>query len=338
MDKSLSAKIDNLRIILCLGVIAIHSYISTPFVSSNWSITFLSKSLPLVCVPAFFFISGLLYGVRYNSSTSTQKFYLRRTSSLLVPYLLWNLIAFLVRLSVKHSFLSDYTSGSYNFESVWDAAISIFWTPELIPLWFLRNLFIFSISFPLLRYSIKKNRILTISILFLLDEFLSISGLFMFGLGTLIATTISQDSFSRFIGKSRWMLPLYLTVAIGVNSFTIEKTIISELLISASQIAGTFGLLAWIPSAKRYGSLSAAAIAFLYFSHGIVSPYITKGLDILIPADSSLLFLLQYMADFVLIVMVPYTGYLVLSHLCPRLTALLTGFRKKSARQQTTVL
>ena len=118
-------------------------------------------------VPGFFFISGFLFFL--SKKTYSQK--LRtRVHTLLIPYLLWNLMLLILYLiawavgypqDINGRSLTEYTITDY---------IRLFWdrgsfddgnfVPLLCPLWYIRNLFIVSILSPLFYYLIKYARVI----------------------------------------------------------------------------------------------------------------------------------------------------------------------------------
>ena len=116
-------------------------------------------------VPAFFFISGYLFFVSKKSYGKKLK---TRFHTLLIPYLLWNLIL----LSIYIILYAIGYPQNINSKSILDFSIidylRLFWdrgsydegnfVPLLCPLWYIRNLIIMSIFSPLLYYIIKYAR------------------------------------------------------------------------------------------------------------------------------------------------------------------------------------
>ena len=96
-----------------------------------------SQTLVKVAMPAFFVISGYLFFAnvtQWNAQTYWQKMK-RRIKSLLIPYIIWNLL-----MAVKLQTFS----------------LSIFWEPANMPLWFLRDLMAVSLLTPIIHIGIKK--------------------------------------------------------------------------------------------------------------------------------------------------------------------------------------
>ena len=116
-------------------------------------------------VPGFFFISGYLFFLSKKSYTQKIK---SRVHTLLIPYLIWNILLLLLYViayvigypqDINGRHLADYNFMDY---------IRLFWdrgsyddgnfVPLLCPLWYIRNLLIMSILSPILYYIIRYAR------------------------------------------------------------------------------------------------------------------------------------------------------------------------------------
>lgn len=163
----LSEAISWLRFPLIVFIICLHS-MTTVVMPGEYALYFralypVSQWLGESAVPAFFFISGYLFFI-------SKKNYLQklntRVHTLLIPYLLWNLI--MLALYVL-AYLSGHPQEIYD-RSIADYSIAdylrLFWDrghfdmgnfmPVLCPLWYIRNLLIMSVLSPLLYLMIKK--------------------------------------------------------------------------------------------------------------------------------------------------------------------------------------
>lgn len=96
-----------------------------------------SQTLVKVAMPTFFVMSGYLFFAnveKFNKEIYQQKLW-RRIKTLLIPYIIWNLL-----MAAKLKMFS----------------LSIFWTPANMPLWFLRDLMIVSLLTPIIYIGVRK--------------------------------------------------------------------------------------------------------------------------------------------------------------------------------------
>lgn len=96
-----------------------------------------SQTLVKVAMPAFFVMSGYLFFAnveQFSKEIYSQKMR-RRIKTLLIPYIIWNLL-----MAVKLK--------SFNLCS--------FWTPANMPLWFLRDLMIVSLLSPIIYIGVRR--------------------------------------------------------------------------------------------------------------------------------------------------------------------------------------
>lgn len=188
MDKNISKSIDFLRFPLAIAVVFLH----LPGKYTNWSewswhswanfsgcdiLSLSTNVLFQVAVPIFFFISGYLFSYSYSGGGA--KLFIKKTKSLLLPYLIWNLIALLLLVSIKmmgvlihgndiepiiemlkpsnlfYAFCGNFSQGSP-------------YAPIDSPLWFIRNLYFFFLMSPILLYVIKKTNGIIVGCLFLI--------------------------------------------------------------------------------------------------------------------------------------------------------------------------
>lgn len=176
-----------------------------------------SHVLPSCAVPMFFLFSGYLYFYKMNewNKNAFLNKTKRRVKSLLIPYVLWIIIAFIVALSIiacsnilhcgelKINELCRFIGG-VTWKLLWDINVSEggYWClgllksygmtyPMIYPFWFVRNLLILVLLTPIIHYLIKrlgKWFIFTLGVLYLTNIWvqyppLRIDGVFYFCLG-----------------------------------------------------------------------------------------------------------------------------------------------------------
>lgn len=178
MNKSLSETIDFLRFPLACMVVLLH----LPGKYTNWSsysfldflsfsiydyLTLMTNIIGQIAVPVFFCISGYLFycddKIKYQSKMKS------RTKSVLVPYLLWNVIALFLMVIVKGigvilnnrdiqgliDYLSPINIVKYilgNFDNLYT------WQPIDAPLWFIRDLYIMFLLYPVIYFLLRRYK------------------------------------------------------------------------------------------------------------------------------------------------------------------------------------
>lgn len=333
MEAELSKKIANLRLPLCLGVIAIHSYsaaMELPDLLEKAIVNFFAISLPSVCVPVFFVISGYLLGHRHN--ICDRKDYLnllkKRSVSLLLPFVVWNLLAFTVRLAVKKSPFGHLTSSVYSFDSPFDFLISVLWTPELEPLWFVRNLMLFVAAYPIVLWLVKHFKAFSLLLFYCLDNYCDMSGLFYFGGGVWCACALPEHGNSQALNRFRWLICIFIAGAL-LKSFTSLAVFDNAVFSSLWHLCGVIGVIAVCPGDKSHAPVSSGGVFFLYAVHGLLSTYIIKGL--LMICGDALPGVVNYFICYVLIVAASYIAWLVCRRLPHTVLSLLTGSRQSAS-------
>ena len=170
--------ISQLRFPMIVLVTFAHSYgrVADDFslLSSDWSVyeflkLLVSQTLVKVAVPVFFIISGYLFfrSLEQWSWKVWRHKLVRRCVTLLLPYLLWNLLMVLKLHEFNWHFFWD-----YNFQ----AGMQIDWfgkeqwltAPANMPLWFLRDLIMMSLISPLVWLAIRRLGVWLIAFLTLL--------------------------------------------------------------------------------------------------------------------------------------------------------------------------
>ena len=165
----LSAAITWLRFPLIFLIILLHCYSVQRLEGSHG--TYFKVLYPFSLwlgetgVPGFFFISGFLF---FLSKKAYYQKLQARSHTLLIPYLLWNLILLTLYLvSWAVGYPQDINGRSITGFTIIDY-VRLFWdrgsfddgnfVPLLCPLWYIRNLLIMSILSPILYYIIRYAR------------------------------------------------------------------------------------------------------------------------------------------------------------------------------------
>ncbi len=187
--------ISYLRFPLTIGVVFIHNDLAKNGLSIHgvqyglncpdwyyYIITFFSDVLPRLCVPMFFFFSGFLFFYHTDFNTNVYKKKIRsRIKTLLVPYLLWNVIAIVLNFVYKLPFLSSVFPNASHIDFSVARFFNTFFAnnnnrgifvspitdpldnigsnyyPIDFPLWFVRDLMVMVLISPIIYWFIKRT-------------------------------------------------------------------------------------------------------------------------------------------------------------------------------------
>lgn len=154
--------IDLLKVILTVGIVCRHATWAdiAPDLSAFQIVTQIIVKITSICVPLFFVLSGYLFFL--NAPQKPEAGYFlgklkKRIYSLLIPYLIANVIAFACYWAAKRYFPS-LVSGFFgdNLKNL----IFVFWTgPVNLSLWFIRELIICCLLSPLVWLLVRYTRI-----------------------------------------------------------------------------------------------------------------------------------------------------------------------------------
>ena len=213
--------IDTAKLLLMLGVVLIHSNFSTNFkdISPIGKIVMLWGSVNIAgcCVPIFFILSGFLFF--HNIDKFSKTVYLSklhsRIRSLLIPYILWNLVAavlFIFKVKVL---------GFPGYDVIVDNHIRVlhfikgFWDlnngyPYEFSFWFIRSLMIFVVLSPLVWLIASDRRIIASLFMVLLVFDIDLYGIEYFALGA----TFARQGKTAKIYDSKYVTLLFLGVTL----------------------------------------------------------------------------------------------------------------------------
>lgn len=334
MSKTISEVISNLRFPMCIAVVCIHSA-AFSCGKSGWVSFFLNLLghwLPSVAVPCFFFISGYLSAKQDNFSSSSAYFSLlkRRSMTLLLPYLIWNIIAFVISLIVNLSPIGVYASGNVDdFSSFSELLIYLFWEPRVIPLWFVRNLILLTIASPVVYYLTKRVPLLSLIVCYLVcccDEAYFISGLFYYCAG--MAARL-YASLGKCLSRGIWLFPLFLCWAL-LSAADIIPNGFGDFIDQPILLAGVIGSISICSQLK--GSLaeifkSDGLVFFVYAMHGIITPYVIKSIRIVYHPSTCVANLSCFFVTFAASLLICISIYALMARYAKSATCLLTGSR-----------
>lgn len=363
-DELLSKTISYLRFPLTVGVVFIHNRMTTVNIQGeemnygdlwpwlSYIITFFSYVVSAVSVPLFFFISGFLffYKVDFCKDVYRKKLKSRR-DTLLVPYLIWNFMAFLILLTQMHPrfsslfpLLSDYRIDITEF-------LSYFWakylpmdpvgeveTPLNPSLWFVRDLMLLAIASPLVYWVIKRLKspaILLLCIVWFFDlgkqvglYGMSQQSIFFFPLGAYFS--INRINFIEFVRNAQWAPCIYAVLAVADTisdgqpyNYWFHNTGILTGLIAVTYIVST--LLR--QDKVRISQFLSGSSFFVFAAHELFIGKFMKALVMIIQPQSPYVVLLLYFLIPIATILVCLGAYWLLSRWAPGMAKVLTGGR-----------
>ena len=158
--------ISQLRLPMIILVTFAHSYGGVEegysLLASEWNTyeflkLLVSQTLVKVAMPVFFIISGYLFFanvVQWNANVYKQKM-LRRFKTLLIPYLIWNMLMAIKLKTFSWSMLWVYWKPA-GIQTDWFGQEQLMTAPANMPLWFLRDLIVVLLLTPILYILIRK--------------------------------------------------------------------------------------------------------------------------------------------------------------------------------------
>lgn len=117
---------------------------------------FCAGNIGFITVPLYYIVAGFLFFQHYDNSIESYRSKItKRIRSLLIPYLLWNLIAFVVYTYIQHTM-----EPSQFMESFWVVSTKGGHSPADGPLWFIRTLMLLMVASPVFYY-VANNKFCT---------------------------------------------------------------------------------------------------------------------------------------------------------------------------------
>lgn len=311
MDKVLSKAFDLLRFPLAILVVFLHID-NAPKISVwghdwNWNeglalyemTIILVDTIAKIAVPCFFFISGYLFFIRIKVFTVAvyKDKITRRIRSLLVPYLIWNLLA-VAYLYATQGIMPD-------------SFARVFLAPANFPLWFLRDLIIMVVASPVI-YCIAKYAksigLIVMTVLYVSDVipvlvYCLFSSVYFFYLGCYCS---QRRGFAKAIKGNLHVLCMSASVlfwaAIVLYGYVIGKYVLLAFLITGTFCSISIGCR-FVEKGIKVMPVLVASSFFIYLSHKLGATYIAKVLFTVLPDNYYVLTLRFLVAPFVAVLM-----------------------------------
>lgn len=311
-----------------------------------------------ISVPIYLFISGFVFFKRIDRySFDIYKNKIRnRIHSLLVPYLIWNLLELLLVFFIHFTSLKTYSASNVNLNLSLQNILSCFWIynghlvesgvaavqnnslfPLNTPLWFIRNLFCITLVTPILYVILKRIGccvmlgflgvwILSLLSSFpLLNQFFSV--LFFFSIGAYIAIHKVDVVvlFNRFFRISVWIY-----IGGSILSIVINNYIISDIFKRISILGVLIMLYNWalrrvqLKNYKKSTFLSSSSM-FLYLVHALICMRLYKIMLLIIKPNDNIGIVCCLFITYAVVIIVLLLLYYIMRKYTPRFTMILTG-------------
>lgn len=292
-----------------------------------------SQGICRVAVPLFYLISGYLFyiGLRDWNYGQYAKKLKKRIFSLLIPYLLWNIIACAIYIFSRCILRNEFTLCDINiFEILW--ADSSGW-PKDVPMWFVRDLMVVCILSPIVYWWVKNLRllgILIIAILHISNLWIPVSGFsststLFFAIGCYFQ--ISGNDITSFAHKYRivsYSVSVLLLISIVLCWGNIP---VNGHLHSAFMIFGSFATISIICNIKVntnhvvYKRITEASF-FIYAIHNIGIVGVKRIVNKCIGFNIAGYFLIS-----IITFIVSYMIYIFMKRFTPKTLKILNGNR-----------
>ncbi len=347
-DSLKSKVISFLRFPLIVAVTYIHcepSAISDYKLSGAYELLyiFVREILAGAAVPRFFVISGFLFFVKGPLTPSAYVSKLKkRIQSLLIPYIIWNLLYWGIFILKSKILPGDLSIGALTHLTTTEF-LRMFWNlrsgfyPMCAQFWFLRDLMVMMVLSPIIYICVKYLKLLFVVIFGLMWIFnfgweitgLSITSIFFFSVGAYIA--LFKINFVKFSKYGILVFFIMYTILSSVALYSIGNpmmerfktlSILCEMIciIGLTTIFIRRGL--WEPN----NFLSESSF-FIYASHQIILAILVKQLVSLLSPMDGLKLTIIFLVSPIIIICVSLIIYWQMRKTMPLLTKILTGGR-----------
>lgn len=325
--------------------------------------TLLGKTITLSATSVFFLISGFLffYHVDRIDNELIKGKIRKRFHSLLIPYLLWNLLAVSTILGVKYltgTLLSEDVSVKNCIEYFWcnnqwftDRTNILGWSammtgPADLPLWYLRDLIVVTLFSPILYVAIrylKKCFIAVLSVIYVFNLWIPISGFSVHALmfwSTGAYLSINRKPITCDMKKTpqillygaTFILMMVVTWLKYANQYIVLSDILHRIVTLGLIVIylNTFTILVQKKQNVAIPAVLVSSAFFVYAVHDfpVIGPiHIISRLQCFWPAKESIEALIYLIIPFI-VYAVSVVIYALMLRVVPRLAILLSGGRK----------
>lgn len=301
---------------------------------------FFQEAICRSAVPVFFIISGYLFFQNINQldKNAYKSKVSSRIRTLLIPYLLWNLIAMIENL-IKHlPILSSVFPNIHKQIIDLNYFVGAFWVmpnggcPILYPFWYIRDLMVLIVISPIIYYMVKRIKMFLPISLFIgmlceirLLPGLSLSSMFFFSIGCYWAL-FKKDVFpNMYLVGSCLLCWIPLALADTMTRISCMHTL--SVVCGAGAIC-CLGVLAKNSLHLSPNKQLQKTIFFIFAVHAILLGYISKVVFLALPSNNEWLCLILHLSVFILTMLSSIVSYNLMNKYFPKACILLTGGRK----------
>lgn len=348
--KNRDYNIDKIRIVLAIFIVYIHAFNQTPandnacIIWSNGYFDFIrifiSQGITRVGVPMFalfagYFFGGNVFGLEFYKSKIKN-----RINSVLIPYVVWNIIAFIFLF--LYAYLTHKTTSIADYAEHWGGLYGMFinWghTPIDGPLWFMRDLLITIVVSPILYYLLTRLKVFFLILLYLvylsgvLDSIMPITILTFFSIGyyyKIFGLQVQGNSKYRKV-----VLPLsIISLAVSCIYYNINDYYY-YIAIKFFQISASYLILSLNTKKKIKKTFLGFVLTdlgpfslFLYASHYIVTLPLVALVSERVCPKSDVCYTVCFLLKPIIVTYITYIIYRGLKYAMPKFLSFLIGGR-----------
>ena len=330
-----------------IGVVLIHCNITVYVTTECFGrslVAFLSSWFSGICVPSFYFVSGLLFFRNLNGNI--KKKITGRIHSLGVPYLIWNVLGLLCLLLKRTMFaplFPQYSAVDITLRSIIDG----FWANTLLGvdniypydfvMWFVRNLIVV-IPIATIVYKLLSDKLwILIPILLLqipdfgIQDYGLLKAFSFFYVGGVSGRWLDiYQSHSKFLSQRETLLVAVVSISLYIMANAFFKSL--QLVLFISTIVCIFGIILLIQrvtplNSKIEQAENYKALFFIYCAHGLWVTIANRVVLDIINPNNSFLIIVAYLTLFLMFWYVDLLLFIVSNRFFPKVTKILTGGR-----------
>ena len=356
MDRLTSRAFSFLRFPLIVAVIVIHCnlLVKNPELEAKpvfYFLFFVTMKLVCLAVPLFFLMSGYLFFKEgYLDCESYKKKLARRVQTVLIPYLLWNVV-YLVILGLMQLIKPDtlFILHKHIAEFRWQDFLWIFWDISQITglvddqraclvgaFWFLQCLFVLFLVSPIIYIVIKYLRHLTLLLIgvFYFTDLIPIlpgihyNAITFYMLGAYLS--IMRIDFMGIVKRIPVYVDLLMIMIAVLISYHLRD---NELVYKVTDVllyVAVFGIVAYIIEKwqLRENKYLVSSVFFVFAIHRLFSAFLMTVSSHVVPSiENDFVLYGYYLLMVLLTVVLSLSVYQIALKLVPKTTAILNGHR-----------